>query len=407
MSGSGPSRFPTTATLLSSGLTTPLEREAVRRLIATTQSQRVIGEFEADLADAQKDAACGVIAPAELRRLVMLATIAEQLTPVSGGRRRPRSHQRGGGLSDAMKRLLGSMCGVVRRGVAEAGRQQEEALTAMATAFEQISDQRAAAGVRGAFRRAVVGAATSGAIYDLSYGTDGYIGGIVTGIASFLYANSPDVQRAMMSLVGAADVGGRAAALGVGTAVGVASVTYASYLIMKALESAGAFARGLPNPTDPAQIHEVVAKTVSAVSGGRVKMSAAYVAPRRGLSGSIVIGPAGSSGAAGAGAGAEASVRGPQLGENDAGRNVQVFLLEDGAVERDAATSVQEALQATAAAMGLTVEALTALKARNAARFRAGGSGAMEEEPEGGRRHPRRGTRKHPRRHHRRHTRKH
>jgi hypothetical protein len=339
----------------------------------------------------------------ELRRLVMLATIAEQLTPVSGGRRRHRSLQRGGGLSDAMKRLLGSMCGVVRRGIDEAGRQQEDALTAMATALEQISDQRAAAGVKDVFRRLVVGAATSASIYDLSYGTDGYIGGIVTGIASFLYTNSPDVQRTMMSLVGAADIGGRAVALGAGTAVGVASVTYASYLIMKALERAGAFARGLPNPTDPAQIHEVVAKTVTAVSGGRVKMASAYVAPRRGLSGSIVIGPPGSS-SAGAGAG----VRGPQLGENDAGRNVQVFLLEDGAVERDAATSAQEALQATAASMGLTVEALTALKARNAARFRAGGSAAasgaaMEEEPQGGRRR----TKKHPRRrHHRRHTRK-
>lgn len=369
----------------------------MRRLVANTQSDRIVAEFEADLAEAQQDSTCTSVPPAELKRLVMLATIAEQLGGSTGGRR-GRHRQRGGGLSDAVKRLLGSMCNLVSRGVSEAGRQQAEVLDAMAEAINNIPDEAAGAGLRLAFRRAVQGAATSAALYDLSYGIDGYVGSIVTAIASALYENSPSVSTALMSVVGAAEIVGTGAAAVAGGAVGVAAVTYASYLIMKGLDRAKTAARQLPNPTDPAQIHDILADVVGSLSRSRVQLGS-YVAPRArgGLAGTMVIGPG----------------RLPP-GRNAAGAAFSAAALEDGQVELDAAA----AAKATLDSLGMTLEQLQALRARNAARFGTtrgpAGAGAGSDstpfwmrlsKPDGQGGKGRRRTRKHKSRRH--HTRKH
>lgn len=381
-------RFPKTADMVKEGLDAA-DRAAVRTLVALGVSKRTQAELEADAASAKTTiGSCAAFSTEDLKMLIMLAEAAETSLKQTGGRRR---HQRGGGLTDAIKYVLNSLCGVVQRGLAFTAAQTEDAVRQFGVALETMTDAAAARRVNAVLRKLITGATTTAAIYDLAQGPDGYIGSIVVALASAMYAAAPNALTALQALPGAAGTAA-AAAGGVGaTYVGVAAVTYASSLIMHGIRDGVRAIRDAPNPTDPAQIHEVLRQALAFVSNGRIRLGA-YVALR---------GAPRAAEAGGAAGGADL-----HPGENLDGRRVNVLLLEDGALEAVAAGAagvVQEEEGANAEeALGISAAELAALRARNAARFGPGGGAAAAGQ--GGRR--RHSTRKHRSRR-RRHTRKH
>jgi hypothetical protein len=369
-------RFPTTAEMAAEGLDAA-DRAAVRSLVALGISKRTQAELEADAASAKTSiATCAPYSTDDLKMLILLAEAAEGALKKTGGRRR----QRGGGIGDAIKYVLTALCGVVGRGVAFTAAQTEDAVRQFGVALETMTDAAAARRVNAVIRRLLTGATTTAAIYDLAQGPDGYIGSIVVAFTSAMYAAAPNALTALQAIPGAAATAGAASAGVAGTYVSVAAVTYASALILNGIRDGVRAIRDAPNPTDPAQIHEVLRQCLAFASRGRIRLGA-YVAPR----------------------GAPRDVDGgPELhpGENEDGRRVNVLLLEDGGVEAIAAgaAGIVEEGGDIGGLIGMSAADIAGLKARNAARFGGPGGAAGR----GGRRH----TRKHrSRRRH--HTRKH
>lgn len=377
-------RFPTTAEMAAEGLDAA-DRAAVRSLVALGISKRTQAELEAD-AEAAKTSipTCAAYSTDDLKMLIMLAEAAENALQKTGGRR--RRHQRGGGLTDAIKYTLTALCSAVGRGLSFTAAQTEDAIRQFGVAIESLSDAAVARRVNAVLRRALAGATTTAALYDLSQGPDGYIGSIVVAFTVALYSAAPDALTTLQAVPGAALTATVAAGGMTGAYVGVAAVTYASSLIMSGIREGVRAIRAAPNPTDPAQVHEVVRQVLAFATRGRVRLGA-YVAPR------------GAPREADGGAAGEAL----RPGENAEGRRLNVLLLEDGAVEGVAAAAagaVEEGGDAMTI-LGMSAADLAALKARNAARFAPGGGAAAAGR--GGRRH----TRKQHSRRRRHHTRKH
>lgn len=426
-SGSGgvgappPSAFPTTELMLASGLDAA-DRAAVRTLIALSYSRRAVADLEVDSADAKRTVSqCTAFSQAQLAELILLADVAVSLNAQGGGRRRRRQH--GGGISDAVKRVLASLCDALGRGADYTTRTTEDLLLNLSVRIRSMSDRA----VGQQMNRTILGIATSAALYNLQYGTDGVVGSLVAGLVNAIYAATPTVEGAVAMGTGAATVGIGA---GVGLAAaytGTAAVTYASAMIMRGLRESGRLARMLPNPTDPAQIHDALQSILEYISTtaaagaargavasagaaaaarfpslGRINLGA-YVFPRRAA-------PGGDAG------------RRAHPGEDEVGRAVNMLLLQDGALEAVVAEHVAQAPQmsdaALATAMGMSAARVAAIRQRNAARFAApGGTGGSSSSSSGGIDEDgggaggmggrgRRKTRKHHRRG-RRHTRKH
>jgi hypothetical protein len=368
------SAFPTTALMAAQGMSAE-DRAAIRSLIALQFSKRAVRDLEADVADLQATTpSCTRVSPEQLKELVLLASVAESLAAPSGGRRRHKQH--GGGVTDAVKSVLSALCDAASRGVGFTTETTETALLDLSNRLRTAS----AAKIGQFMNRTLLTILTSAALYNLQYGTEGFVGSMVTAIVSALYEATPSVTMAGSMGVGAAVVTSTALA-GVASAyTSTAVVTYTSSLIMASLRRAGKLVTMLPNPTDPQQIHAALQEIFSVISD-QIKLGA-FVFPR-GRS---------------AAAPADPLERPLRPGENELGRRANVLLLTDGALESAAADAVSDAGRLTNEALGTAIgksaEEVAALRARNAARFGQGG------------RRRRRGTRK---QHHRsrRHTRKH
>jgi hypothetical protein len=408
--------FPTQAQMASAGLD-PGDYELVYNLQRLRLSSRAVKELAADAAAAPAQVKeCAVLGAADLEELIMLAQVAEEAlgTESAGGRRRRHRKQRGGALSDAVKGVLRSLCGMFRRGLEYNERQATSAIENLGQALDSVTDEESAARMNGVLRNLLLGGATTTAVYDLARGPDGWIGSIVVAITTALYNASPDPATAATSVLGAGQVAALGAAGVAGAYIGTAAVTYASAIIRRGVKRLFDAAREIPNPTNPEHVHRAIVGTLQAfpqVAG----------ALRHG-------GPAPFLPPPGSGAGAAASAgRGPGARFS---ATLVIPALAD--VSREVAVAVAETQRSllaasdadVAAEFSLPADRVRALRQRNAQRFggpgggaaaasasSSGGTGEMEEDGGGaggmGGRGRRRKTRKHSRRGGRRHTRKH
>jgi len=253
--------FPTQQRMAEEGLETREEQQAVYNLQRMRLSSRAVKELEEDVAQAPKEVpGCAPLSSDDLRTLIMLAQTAMDVSEgASGGARRRRRHrQRGGALSDAVKGVLRSLCGMFRRGLQYNERQAESAIQGVGQALDAVTDEAAATRINTALRRAVMSTATTAAVYDLARGPEGWIGSLVVGIVSALYSSSPDPATAAASVLGAGQIVGLGAGAVAGTYAGIAAVTYASAVIRRGIERMVDFGRQLPNPTNPEHVHRIL-----------------------------------------------------------------------------------------------------------------------------------------------------
>ena len=198
-------RFPTKNELDELGIMDPPERAAVRRMIAFLISKRA-GDFFNQVIAAAPECQT-LLTTQDALILANIYAVAEHTNAASGGRR--RKHMRGGGpLAESLKGLFNAVCSLQLRLKVK---NDADALAAI-EGLKDALDSTDPAKIQDVMRYSLIAGMGWIAKNDLQSGAQGYIGSLVSVIATVLAKSVPNYREAIALTTGVASIAATAAA---------------------------------------------------------------------------------------------------------------------------------------------------------------------------------------------------